>query len=447
MKHSRNKYQQGSIVKRQRKTGPPVWEFQYNDPSQSNPRQSLIYSTVTHPTKRAVMKAVQPILLRVNGCDAYCMREQPTFGVLIERFIQEERIREIVAQEVGAADGEGLKYSTALGYLTNLRRHILPRWKDEIIANVTPAMLDAWVKDLHCSSRDIGKPAPPMSPKSKGHIKSLMNRLYKRGMLWGMIDLARNPVELVEVRGVSKRRKKPLILTVEQFHTLLPCVPQPYRTMLMVALCLGLRVNEVLALKWSDFDFEAGTVQVVRGVVHGRVGTVKTEYSEDELPIDPLFAAELMEWRAVAPKSEEDWVFLNPDSEKLYHASPIQQDYIRAAGVCLVACPHCGARAGEWCVQDSPTPNGGRLPLHDERWEAAGKFDGVGWHTMRHTHRALLDATGAPVGVQQKLMRHAQVSTTMNTYGNAYMESKRDANSNVVSRIFGQKDESRETRA
>lgn len=36
------------------------------------------------------------------------------------------------------------------------------------------------------------------------------------------------------------------------------------------------------------------------------------------------------------------------------------------------------------------------------------------------------------MGVQQKLMRHAQISTTMNIYGNALMDSKREANSRVV---------------
>lgn len=43
----------------------------------------------------------------------------------------------------------------------------------------------------------------------------------------------------------------------------------------------------------------------------------------------------------------------------------------------------------------------------------------------------MLDACGAPVGVQQKLMRHAQVSTTMR-YGNAYMSEKRKAHGAVV---------------
>ena len=58
---------------------------------------------------------------------------------------------------------------------------------------------------------------------------------------------------------------------------------------------------------------------------------------------------------------------------------------------------------------------------------------GLGFHTFRHTYRAWLDATGAPVGVQQRLMRHAQSSTTMNTYGgDGLMQAKRQANSDAV---------------
>jgi integrase len=52
-------------------------------------------------------------------------------------------------------------------------------------------------------------------------------------------------------------------------------------------------------------------------------------------------------------------------------------------------------------------------------------------------YRSWLDATGAPLGLQQKLMRHAQISTTMNVYGNALMDSKREANSRVARMALG----------
>jgi len=39
-------------------------------------------------------------------------------------------------------------------------------------------------------------------------------------MLWEMVDLERNPMQLVEIKGISKRLRKPLILTVEQYFRL-----------------------------------------------------------------------------------------------------------------------------------------------------------------------------------------------------------------------------------
>jgi hypothetical protein len=38
-------------------------------------------------------------------------------------------------------------------------------------------------------------------------------------------------------------------------------------------------------------------------------------------------------------------------------------------------------------------------------------------HTMRHAYRSWFDAVGAPVAVQQKLIRHADIRTTMHVYG------------------------------
>ena len=67
---------------------------------------------------------------------------------------------------------------------------------------------------------------------------------------------------------------------------------------------------------------------------------------------------------------------------------------------------------------------------------AAGIGPEIGWHTFRHTVRSWLDATGAPLKVQQELMRHASITTTMNVYGRAMPSIKREANSKVVSMVL-----------
>ena len=61
------------------------------------------------------------------------------------------------------------------------------------------------------------------------------------------------------------------------------------------------------------------------------------------------------------------------------------------------------------------------------------------WHDLRHTYRTLLDETGAPISVQQALMRHADIGTTMNVYGDSVAESQRKANSKVVSLLLSKK--------
>lgn len=91
---------------------------------------------------------------------------------------------------------------------------------------------------------------------------------------------------------------------------------------------------------------------------------------------------------------------------------------------------------GVWCRQEGPTPNGKGLPVHSERIEAAGKYATLGWHTFRHTYRSWRDETGAPMKVQQELMRHASIQTTMNVYGQAMSSSKREANSKVVEMVL-----------
>lgn len=55
----------------------------------------------------------------------------------------------------------------------------------------------------------------------------------------------------------------------------------------------------------------------------------------------------------------------------------------------------------------------------------------LGTHTMRHTFRSWLDAVGTSVAVQQKAMRHADIRTIMNTYGDVVTDELVTAASKV----------------
>ncbi len=62
----------------------------------------------------------------------------------------------------------------------------------------------------------------------------------------------------------------------------------------------------------------------------------------------------------------------------------------------------------------------------------AADISGVGTHSLRHTFRTWLDSVGTPVGVQQRLMRHADIRTTMNIYGDAVTADMAEAHGKVV---------------
>ena len=59
----------------------------------------------------------------------------------------------------------------------------------------------------------------------------------------------------------------------------------------------------------------------------------------------------------------------------------------------------------------------------------------IAWHSFR----TLLDETGARMKVQQELMRHADIRTTMNVYGKAMDASKREAHGKVVRLVLAPK--------
>lgn len=78
-----------------------------------------------------------------------------------------------------------------------------------------------------------------------------------------------------------------------------------------------------------------------------------------------------------------------------------------------------------------------RIQVHDGRRAAAtaAGYGSIGWHTFRHKCTTLLRQVGTPLDVQQKLLRHADLRTTMG-YGEVPMDNKRSANSKVVQAIL-----------
>ena len=374
---TRIRYQNGSLRVKIRENGLRVWEFRYYEPSADGTGRSLRAVTVgtvqEYPTESAIRKSpeVQAIVLRINAEHPLGPVTASTVGALIARYEKEEM---------------PARYSTRASYQSFIDGYIRKRWAETPIASMKPMAVEDWLKHLK------------LAPKTRGHIRGLMSTIFKCAQRWELIGS--NPMELVRVRDSSKRLQRPSVLTAEEFSGLLAHIREPYRTMVLIAGCLGLRAGEICGLQWSDFDFQKSTLLVQRGVVHGRVDDVKTEYSRDSVPLASELAAQLLTYRESSYPTADGWLFANPRTGKPYHQEEIQKKHIQ--------------RAAKAAKIETP----------------------VGWKTFRHSYRSWLDQTDAPIGVQRELMRHASIKTTMNVYGRAMTDSKRQAHNNVVQMVL-----------
>lgn len=420
----REKCKQESLRHVARANGKWAWEWRYVDPATGGIK-SRTFPGTEFPTLTKIEEPLADFIERLNTVRTDNVIVDPTISSLLDQFIDEENLHEIKNRKPGerASGKDELAYSTVISYLS-LCKVIREKWGGTNLDKFKPLAFQNWLKGMD------------KSPKHKRHIKAFVNRLFNKAKLYGLLNFHENPISLVEVRGISKRRRKPTDLTIEQFYLIHRLLKKPYDDMIIVAQCTGMRVEELLALQWAAIDFNRLCMKVKEAVVHGRIGPLKTEYSDDELPLDPDFASFLLALQLESNGSS--LVFPSPVTGRSYHASPIQQDWIRRAGWCLVECPNCGAVPGVACMLEQKN-RGNRfiIPVHDERRELAIEmgFGSIGWHTFRHTYRSLLIVVKAQPEVQKTLMRHAHLSTT-DEYGGPPMEERRKSNTDVVRMIL-----------
>ena len=277
------------------------------------------------------------------------------------------------------------RYSTRRPLESWLHKYIVPKWGNCQLPDIQPRPVTLWLDSL------------ALTAKSKTSLRSLLHALWEYAMFSGDVPIGRNPMSLVKLRGVTRRTLVPRSLTVDEFRALLPKLREPFRTIALVCVCFGLRISEALALKWGDVNWLVGELRIQRSIVRQRVGDVKTVYSGKSMGIDADMLIVLKTWKQSTEfATESDWVFASPVR---LGRLPWSYDQVLRSFV------QAGTEAG------------------------IGK---IGTHTMRHTYRSWLDAVGTPIAVQQKLMRHSDIRTTMNVYGDVVTDEMAQAHSKVV---------------
>lgn len=115
--------------------------------------------------------------------------------------------------------------------------------------------------------------------------RNMRHILIEFAMLAGVMEIGRNPIELVTVKDGTKRTRNPRNLTVDEFKILSQHLKEPFRTIALLCVCFGLRISECLALKWSDIDWLNGQLRIEHGIVEQNVDDTKTDDSRRTLAV------------------------------------------------------------------------------------------------------------------------------------------------------------------
>ena len=286
------RFQEGCLYREKRKAGPDAWVFRYRD-GQTN-RKEIVGTVEQFPTKTLARKACESLRSSINRE----VRSPRTVAELVSHYRDKELPNKTPY--------------TAEVYAGYLKTWILPTWNGYLLSEVKTVAVEAWLGTL------------PLANGTKAKLRNLMHALYNHAMRWEFTS--HNPITLV--RQSAKRTRLPDVLTVEEIGKLLAELPEPWRTAVFVAVTTGLRVSELLALKWADVDFVAGEIRLSRGIVRQHIGDMKTEASRKPVPLDAGLADVFTRWCACCSYNRnDDYIFGTFRSANLLGAGPCIQPY------------------------------------------------------------------------------------------------------------------------
>jgi integrase len=292
--------------------------------------------------------------------------------------------------------------STYRSYEQTIRNHLIPELGRLPLSKLEPQNVRVML------NRKIAQGG--LSARSVAYLRVVLRAGLNQARKWNLV--ARNVAELVEPPRCERFRIVPL--TPEQARTLLEAAKDDrLEALYAVALACGLRMGEILGLRWHDIDLELGRMSVSQALQRqkGR-GLVLAETKTDRsrriigLPA-PLIAA----LRAHRVRQLQ---------ERLVAGSRWQdQSFVFASRVGTALEPRNLHRAFKIVLKRAGLPD-------------------VRFHDLRRSAASLMLAQGMPLRVVMEVLGHSSISLTANTYSHVMLPMVEDATTKVANVLFRQ---------
>jgi len=279
------------------------------------------------------------------------------------------------------------KHSTQKHRRFMLKKHLLPRFGDKAVSEITRQEIQVYVAHLTHEG---------YAPKSIDHIHDVLSAVLRTAVKWG--HLQENPARGVDLPKLRTVRPK-WALTREQAAALLAALPPLGKAMAGLAILSGLRRGELFALRWQDIDEEARVLTVREAVYDGTFGTPKTEAGLRQIPLSEAALGFIRVWKQRAGRTEPDMLVFSTRTGKVISPNNVLRREI------FPACERLG------------------LPH-------------ATWLTFRRTYSSWSHDKGVPGKVVAQLMGHANVDTTLNVYTQVLDGALRAAVDKVGGELF-----------
>jgi integrase len=279
-----------------------------------------------------------------------------------------------------------VKPSTLDGYRIMLEGSLIPYFGNVPLTSITTADVQRYVAE---------RLAPGKCAVTVQKALIMLKGMLKQAIEWGYLRV--NPAQVV--KAPRREHKEMDFLTPAEIPVFLDAVPPEWQPLFFTLIFTGMRLGELLALRWSDLDWTSQTIRVSRSVWHGQFQEPKTRNSVRTIGMSDRLMAMLMDRMLNAPASPDDLVFCTErggllDPANLRH---------RVCGPALTA---AGLR---------------KIRIHD----------------LRHTFASLLINQGENLKYVQQQLGHASITTTVDRYGHLMPDAHVGAGRRLDASVFG----------
>ncbi len=384
MARKRKSYQLGSISSHNGQNTLRYWLLDYTTGQMVRKREALPGAA----TKKEAREMSKPIMDRVNqhnnNPEAGRLKREQQCSLAFKDFIDGR-------WKAYMSNGK-IADSTRYSYDSVTKRHILPFFGDFPLREITPSH----VSDFFARLSD------GVAPKFALNMYTLLNTMFDVAFQYDLIQA--NPVRSKLHKPKVEHKEKP-ILDVREVVGILEHVDDEYRLFFALLACTGMRSGECRGLTWRDIDFSLRVMFVNQSVWRGKVKKPKTQASIRKFRLHHNLVQRLRQHKASSRYNAlDDFVFCREDG------SSLDPDWLRES-VLYAAMDKAG-------VKRSPRA--------------------YGFHIFRHTAGSIgYDKTGK-MKVVQKLLGHAQESTTSGIYVHTPEDEVAEAAELVADEIFSQ---------